>query len=66
MRLTINGEAREVDGQISVAELLEEIEQDVAGVAIAINRNITPQAEWLTTLLNEGDEVVLFRAIAGG
>lgn len=66
MKITINGKSHNADAQLSVTELLTELEHDLAGVAIAVNQNIIPQTEWLTTLLEEGDEVALFRAIAGG
>lgn len=36
------------------------------GVAIALNGAVLPRSRWPETPLNEGDEIHLFTAIAGG
>lgn len=66
MKIQINGEAQEFELTLTVSELLAKLEQDMAGVAIAINQNIIPQTEWASAQLQDGDQVALFRAIAGG
>ncbi len=36
------------------------------GVALAVNGQVVPQQAWPEYQLNEGDQIALFRAIAGG
>ncbi|WP_219597044.1 sulfur carrier protein ThiS, partial [Aeromonas caviae] len=36
------------------------------GVAVALNGSVLPRGRWAETCLNDGDELHLFTAIAGG
>lgn len=36
------------------------------GIAIAVNEQVIPKAEWATRLLQDKDEVLLIRATQGG
>ncbi|QSE75619.1 sulfur carrier protein ThiS, partial [Aeromonas media] len=42
--------------------------QEIApqGVAVALNGAVLPRSRWPDTRLNDGDEIHLFTAIAGG
>ncbi|MGL5071230.1 MAG: sulfur carrier protein ThiS [Aeromonas salmonicida] len=54
------------DNQISVAELLAAREVAPQGVAVALNGAVLPRSRWTDTRLNDGDQIHLFTAIAGG
>lgn len=54
------------ESQISVAELLAAREVAPQGVAVALNGAVLPRSRWLDTRLNDGDQIHLFTAIAGG
>nr|WP_240039799.1 sulfur carrier protein ThiS [Aeromonas salmonicida] len=49
-----------------VAELLAAREVAPQGVAVALNGAVLPRSRWPDTRLNDGDELHLFTAIAGG
>lgn len=34
--------------------------------AVAVNNTVIPKTNWCNTFLNEGDDVAVFEAIAGG
>ena len=69
MKLTVNGEAREVPAGTTVAELLKRtgIAGDGRrGMAIAVDAEVVPRSAWEETELSDGQQVELLRAIQGG
>lgn len=66
MRLSINGENKDFANSINLAELLEILKVEVNGVAIAINMEIVSRNTYKETILNDGDEIEIVRAVGGG
>jgi sulfur carrier protein len=69
VKLTVNGEAREVPAGTTVAELLKRagIAGDGRrGMAIAVDAEVVPRSAWEDTELSDGQQVELLRAIQGG
>ncbi|PHM64794.1 sulfur carrier protein ThiS [Xenorhabdus stockiae] len=54
------------DNPMTVQQLLEHMQRTQSGTALAINQTIIPRSEWRTHQLNDGDNILLFQAIAGG
>ncbi|PHM28882.1 sulfur carrier protein ThiS [Xenorhabdus budapestensis] len=55
-----------VNKPMTVQQLLEHIQRTQLGTALAINQTIIPRSEWDIHLINDGDNILLFQAIAGG
>lgn len=66
MRLSINGENKDFVNSINLSELLEILKVQVNGVAIAINMEIVSRNTYKETILNDGDEIEIVRAVGGG
>ena len=68
MTLTIrlNDKAQSLAAGLSVADLLAAQGVNPQGVAVALNGAVLPRGRWAETRLNDGDELHLFTAIAGG
>ncbi len=66
MRLSINGENKDFANSINLSELLEILKVQVNGVAIAINMEIVSRNTYKETILNDGDEIEIVRAVGGG
>lgn len=68
MNIRLNDEALALtaDESASVATLLAAQAVNPQGVAVALNGAVLPRSRWPETPLNEGDELHLFTAIAGG
>ncbi|HDX8445105.1 sulfur carrier protein ThiS [Aeromonas hydrophila] len=68
MTLTIrlNDKAQPLAAGQSVADLLAAQGVNPQGVAVALNGAVLPRSRWAETRLNDGDELHLFTAIAGG
>ncbi|MCL2281994.1 MAG: sulfur carrier protein ThiS [Fibromonadales bacterium] len=65
MKLTINGEIKEIDfptlGQWAAAQL-----ENTKGIAIAVNDSVVPSSKWNSFALNDGDKILVVTAACGG
>lgn len=66
MKIFVNDEPMTLTAPLSLAALLEQLARHQPGTAIAVNQSIVPRDRWPSHLLEEGDELVIFQAIAGG
>lgn len=66
MRLVVNGESLEVDGAVTVSELLKRLDLGGGPVAVERNGDVVPRAEHPTTVLSEGDRVEVVHFVGGG
>jgi thiamine biosynthesis protein ThiS len=67
MKVYLNDEIREVNGESTVGSLLDEIElNDLAGWAVAVNERVIAREEAVDYALSEGDSVILVQATQGG
>jgi sulfur carrier protein len=65
MRVTVNGEQREIEAA-RVDALLSELEYEGTHFAIALNYNVLPRSRWAETPLNNGDEIEIITPRQGG
>lgn len=66
MQIVVNDDALTLEGSVTLVELLEQLSRRQPGTALAVNQQIIPRDRWAEYLLQEGDELVIFQAIAGG
>lgn len=66
MRITVNGEARDVPDRTTVARLLETLPGAGGPVAVEVNREIVPRSLHAGRALAEGDEVEIVTLVGGG
>ncbi|GEC70245.1 MULTISPECIES: sulfur carrier protein ThiS [Raoultella] len=66
MQIWFNDEPLRCADALTVAALLAQLEQQQAGIALALNQQVLPRERWDHHLLQEGDRVLLFQVIAGG
>lgn len=66
MKVTINGNSHEVSDGLSLEQCLIELDKVDKGIAVAIDQEIIPRSTWAIHCVNEGDDISIFRAIAGG
>jgi len=65
MKVTINGDTRDVDAT-TLAQLLDAELASTQGVAAAVDGEVVPRAEWSTFPLSDGQAVELLTAVQGG
>lgn len=66
MRITVNDEVIHFDAPVTVSELLAFLSRPVAGMAVAVNQTIVVRGCWSEHIVRDGDQILLFQAIAGG
>ena len=65
MRVTVNGETREI-AATRIDALLSELEYEGAHFAIALNFDVLPKSRWAETPLKAGDEIEIITPRQGG
>jgi sulfur carrier protein len=68
MRIELNGEPRELAAGSTLADAVRAsgVERRGRGVAVALDGEVVPRAEWGSTPLGEGSEVEVLAAVQGG
>ncbi|GLQ72602.1 sulfur carrier protein ThiS [Vibrio penaeicida] len=66
LKITFNGEPISISDEMTLVDLLENKKIELVGIAIAVNQEVQTKTMWSDTRLKAGDDVVVFRAIAGG
>jgi sulfur carrier protein len=67
MRLTVNGSSRDDAAGATVADLVRELAPAAArGIAVAVNAEVVPRAQWAETALRDEDSVEVLTAVQGG
>jgi sulfur carrier protein len=70
MKITVNGAEREAEEGMSVAAVVASATGRpagrTAGVAVALNDQVVPRADWNTTIVREADRVEVLTAVQGG
>ena len=66
MRVYVNGETRELQGNPSLAELIEHLDLPIARIAVEVNREVVRRSEWATMMLRDDDKVEIVHFVGGG
>nr|WP_026179914.1 sulfur carrier protein ThiS [Hahella ganghwensis] len=66
MNIQLNGERRELEGSVSVTELLDRLGFTGKRLAVELNKEILPKSLHATTMLNDGDIIEVVGAVGGG
>lgn len=66
MKITLNDLPLELAQPVTLAVLLTEHHHPAPGTALAVNQTIIPRRQWADYRVQDGDDILLFQAIAGG
>ena len=66
MQVWINGEQRELADGARVRDALAVLGAPENGVAVAVDGEVVPRAEWPSTVLADGARVEVLTAVQGG
>lgn len=66
MKITLNDQTIELADSLTVAALLTQLNRLQPGTALAVNQTIIPRDAWIQHQIQDGDDILLFQAIAGG
>ena len=65
MNIKINNKETEVKAT-SLQELATELSLPEKGVAVAVNNRMVTRNDWNQTVIKEGDNIVVIKAVCGG
>ena len=66
MKIKFNGETREVSEDITIANLLKQVELDPRRVAVEVNLELAPRERHGSIQLKEGDQLEVVTLVGGG
>jgi sulfur carrier protein len=66
MTLHINGEQHDLPDGLTVAALVAQLGMKPDRVAVELNLEIVPRAQWETTALKDGDKLEVVHFVGGG
>ena len=66
MKICLNGEFKELEGAITLQQLLDQLQIPAGRVACELNLKIIKRSSYPDTPLCEGDAVEIIQAIGGG
>jgi thiamine biosynthesis protein ThiS len=62
----VNGEERRIEPGRTVADLLTELRLGGLRIAVELNRDVVPAAEYGSRTIGEGDTIEIVRFVGGG
>ena len=66
MDIRVNGKTVKTSPGITLALLVSELQGSSEGIAVAINLQVVPRAQWNSRVLEAGDAIEIVRAAGGG
>jgi sulfur carrier protein len=66
VKVTINGEPREVPLGTTVDQIVRQVTSQETGIAAALNGEVVPRRAWPATPLADRDQVEIVTAVQGG
>jgi sulfur carrier protein len=66
MHVLLNGEEQEIRDDITIADLLKELQISLQYGAIAVNRKVVRKRDHEATHLQPGDRIEIVRPVGGG
>ena len=66
MKISLNGEPKDLEHSLTVQQLLDDLKIPAGRVACEVNLRIVKRAYYDQTRLQEGDTVEIIQAIGGG
>lgn len=66
MQISINGEHQNIADNITITQLLEQLEVEDKIIAISLNANVVKKDTWTQVYLKEHDKLELLQFMSGG
>jgi sulfur carrier protein len=66
IKVSVNGELKEVDENLNIKQLIEALEYKQKGFAIAVNTTFVSIKSYEETIINDGDTVDILAPVQGG
>jgi thiamine biosynthesis protein ThiS len=66
IKIQLNGEERDIDGEVSLERLLDIFSLPKQRIAIELNDNVVRRSDWQATLVKNSDKIEVVHFVGGG
>jgi sulfur carrier protein len=66
VKVFINGETKEISGQVNLLELLKVFSLPSERIAIELNREVVRKKDWESILIRDADKIEIVHFVGGG
>jgi len=66
IKVSVNGEIKEIDEHLNVKELIEALEYKTKGFSVAVNTTFVAIDSYEKTVIEEGDTIDILAPVQGG
>lgn len=66
MKITINGEIKELEGEVNLDRLVELFSLPSKRIAVELNREVVRRKDWEDTLITDSDRIEIVHLVGGG
>jgi sulfur carrier protein len=66
MKVFINGETKEITGNLNLSELLEQFSLPSGRIAVELNREVVRKKDWETIEIKDADKIEIVHFVGGG
>ena len=66
MKIKLNDRRYDVAEGMTLCELIEGLDVQLQGIAVAIDYQVIPRSQWRETFLKENMDVMMIHAVSGG
>ena len=66
MRVFVNGDEKDFGSDISLSDLIKQLDLPVARIAIELNREVVRRSDWDSTMLKDEDRIEIVHFVGGG
>jgi sulfur carrier protein len=66
MQVHVNGETRDIPGELSLVELLDHLALPSRLLAIELNKEVVRKKDWEDTLVKDADVIEIIHFVGGG
>ena len=66
MKVTINGENKELTSEVNLFELLNELDLPTERIAIELNKDVVRKKDWQDIKVSDQDKIEIIHFVGGG
>jgi len=66
MQVFINGETREIEGEINLNALLKQFSMPEERIAVELNKQVVRKKDWENITVKEADKIEIVHFVGGG
>lgn len=64
--MMINGQIADINSEVSLLEFLQRSNYDISKIAVELNGDIVPKANYISVVLHENDSLEVVSFVGGG